>query len=95
MSMPTFTEFESNALAQGFDQVVERTWPPGQVVDTHTHPFDVQALVVQGQFTLTYEGKTLNLKAGQTFTLARGIPHEERYGPQGATYWVARRGPSQ
>lgn len=25
--------------------------------------------------------------------LARGTPHTERYGPEGATYWVARRGP--
>jgi quercetin dioxygenase-like cupin family protein len=95
MSMPTFAEFESTAQAQGFDEVLERAWPANRVIDTHTHPFDVQALVVQGQFTLTYEGKTLNLTAGQSFTLARGIPHEERYGPEGATYWVARRGPSQ
>ena len=29
--------------------------------------------------------------AGDTFTLERDVPHSERYGAQGAAYWVARR----
>lgn len=34
---------------------------------------------------------TRHLHAGDTFMLARDVPHTERYGPDGATYWVARR----
>jgi hypothetical protein len=40
---------------------------------------------------LTVAGGTQHLKPGDRFALAAGVPHEERYGPQGATYWVARR----
>jgi quercetin dioxygenase-like cupin family protein len=51
----------------------------------------VQALVVRGEFWLTVGEQTRHLRAGDAFELQRGIPHAERYGPQGATYWVARR----
>lgn len=30
--------------ALGYDGVIERVWPTQMVVDTHTHPFDVNAL---------------------------------------------------
>ena len=32
-----------------------------------------------------------HLRPGDRFTLAAHQPHDERYGPDGATYWVARR----
>ncbi|WP_269631053.1 hypothetical protein [Pelomonas sp. BJYL3] len=40
---------------------------------------------------LTVEGSTRHLLPGDLFELAAGVLHAERYGPQGATYWVARR----
>jgi mannose-6-phosphate isomerase-like protein (cupin superfamily) len=91
---PSFKEFESDALRRGFDEVLERRWAPDTQLDTHTHPFDASALVVQGEMWLTVDGRTQHLLPGGTFEVARGTPHQERYGAQGATYWVARRGPS-
>ncbi len=91
MNPETFAEFESRARAQGFDEVLVREWSPGQVVGTHTHPFDVSALVVRGALVLSCGGQDRTLSAGQPFELPRGTPHEERYGAEGATFWVARR----
>jgi hypothetical protein len=34
---------------------------------------------------------TQHLAAGDNFELDRDVPHAERYGHAGATYWVARR----
>jgi hypothetical protein len=34
---------------------------------------------------------TKRLLPGDSFQLDRAIPHAERYGAEGATYWVARR----
>ena len=89
--MPTFADFEAQALARGFDEVIERRWPPGAVVATHTHAFDADALVTEGEMWLTCGHSTRHLRPGDTFTLARDVAHDERYGPAGATYWVARR----
>ena len=90
MTDPTFAEFEADALARGASAVLERTWAPNIVLDTHTHPFAARARVVQGEMWLTVDGATQRLLPGDRFELARGVPHAERYGAQGATYWVAR-----
>jgi quercetin dioxygenase-like cupin family protein len=91
MAAPTFEAFEIAARARGFDEVVARSWDPGVSLDTHRHPFAVDALVVAGEMWLTVGEDTRHLRAGDTFTLDRDVPHAERYGPDGATYWVARR----
>jgi quercetin dioxygenase-like cupin family protein len=91
MTLPSFDEFAAGARAQGYDEVLERTWPAGAVIDTHAHPFDANALVVRGEMWLTEAGVTRHLRPGDRFELAAGVPHAERYGADGAAYWVARR----
>lgn len=91
MPASCFEEFQAEALAAGFDEVLERIWAPDTVVARHTHPFRAQALLIQGEMWLTVGAQTRHLRSGDGFELAAGEVHEERYGPQGATYWVARR----
>lgn len=86
----TFEEFTAVSMNEGFDEVLVREWEPNRVVQTHTHPFDVSALVVRGEFQLTVGDQVTLLKAGDPFRLARNIEHVEHYGPEGATVWVAR-----
>ena len=89
--MPDFDTFAAEHRAAGFDEVLSREWKPGTVLDTHTHPFSVEALVVQGEMWLTCGDETRHLRPGDTFALGFEVPHAERYGAEGATYWVARR----
>jgi hypothetical protein len=91
MSAPDFDAFAVDARAEGFDEVLERRWAPAVVLRTHTHPFALKALVVQGEMWLEVAEQTRHLGPGDTFALERDVPHAERYGPDGATYWVARR----
>jgi quercetin dioxygenase-like cupin family protein len=91
IAMPkTFETFKSLALAEGFDEVLERVWAPDTQLDVHSHPFAVKALVVQGEMWLTVGDETQHLVPGELFELEHGVPHAERYGAEGATYWVAR-----
>ena len=91
MNDADFNAFQAQSLAAGFDEVLVREWAPGQVLDTHTHSFEVSARVVRGDFVLTCGEQTRHLHAGDSFELPRELPHAERYGPEGATFWVARR----
>ncbi len=86
-----FADFEAASLASGYDEALVREWAAGLEIDTHTHPFAVQARVVRGEVWLSVGGEVHHLAAGRGFTLAHGEPHAERYGPDGATFWVARR----
>ena len=88
----TFEKFRDDMLAAGYEEVLKRQWEPLTLVPTHSHPFEANALVVQGEMWLTEQGGTVRrLEAGDRFQLGANVSHEERYGPQGATYWVARR----
>jgi quercetin dioxygenase-like cupin family protein len=87
---PTFETFAAEQRTIGCDEVIERSWKPDTVVETHTHPFSVRALVVQGEMWLTVGDRVQHLRAGERFELDREVPHAERYGAEGATYWVAR-----
>lgn len=87
----SFESFRQDALARGFNEVLERRWPPSEVVPLHTHPFDASALVVEGEMWLTVGGQTRHLRPGDRFELSADVPHDERYGIEGAVYWVARR----
>ncbi len=87
----TLQDFDAESRALGYDEVVERRWLPGAVVDEHTHPFAFSALLVRGEMWLTVGAQTRHLHVGDRFGLDRDVPHSERYGDDGATYWVARR----
>ena len=91
MQIPEFATYEAEALSKGFDAVLVRRWDPHAVIDEHAHPFDASAVVVEGEMWLTEAGKTRHLLPGDTFELPQGTLHSERYGVEGATYWVARR----
>jgi len=92
--MNTSANFESlrlQALIEGFDEALEREWPPLTLLDMHTHPFAAKAVVTCGEMWLTVGDLTRQLRPGDTFEIERDVPHAERYGAEGATYWVARR----
>lgn len=83
--------FEAEARADGYTEVLVREWAPGQAVAEHTHPFALRVQVVRGELVLTFAGQARTLRAGQRFELPLAMPHTEAYGPEGATFWVARR----
>lgn len=91
MSQISLETFTASALAEGFDEVIERRWPALTVLDAHTHPFALRALVMRGEMWLGVDNSERHLNVGDIFELDRDVPHSERYGSTGATYWVARR----
>lgn len=91
MNINSFEEFDNKSKAAGFDQVIQRDWPPDSAVSQHTHAFDAFAVIVEGEMWLRCGGIARHIKQGETFTVPKGTPHSERYGSAGAKLWVARR----
>lgn len=91
MTPITIEQFETEAKADGYDEVLQRDWAPDTLVPDHTHPFDASAVVVRGEMWLTCEGVTRHITPGGTFALPRDTLHSERYGSLGASFFVARR----
>jgi CheY-like chemotaxis protein len=91
MPQARFAAFKDAALAEGFDEVLERRWDANEVLEPHRHPFAVRGLMVQGELWLTRGEVTQHLRPGDRFEIDRNELHAERYGSEGAIFWVARR----
>jgi quercetin dioxygenase-like cupin family protein len=82
--------FEAALRRDGF-AVERRTMPAMAQVAEHAHPFDVRALVLNGEITLTVEGVEYAYREGDIFVLPAGHRHAETVGPAGVDYLVGRR----
>ena len=52
-------KFEARLKAEGYPQVLVNEMPANRRNTEHEHPFDVLALVLEGDITLTVEGKDI------------------------------------
>ncbi len=64
----------------------------GGFLDTHTHPFEVKALVTQGQIDIVIDGLKQTYLSGDVFHLMHSQEHAEGYGNQGVQYLASRKG---
>ncbi len=86
--------FKKQLVADGYLEIVDKTIEPNLFIDTHTHPYDVRALVVEGSATITCSGEPgRSFGPGDVLELEAGREHTEAYGPQGYRFIVGRRYP--
>jgi quercetin dioxygenase-like cupin family protein len=85
------TAFEMGLRDDGFTEVATRSQPPGHATQPHAHAFDIRALVIEGEITLTVAGDATRYGPGDVFTMARGREHAETVGPDGVTTLAGRR----
>ena len=83
--------FAARLRSEGFPEIRTNQLAPGCHNDEHSHPFDVLALVLDGEITLTVEGKARRYGVGDEFAMKAGCKHIEDVGPQGVRYLVGRR----
>jgi quercetin dioxygenase-like cupin family protein len=57
----------------------------------HSHSFDVLALVLEGEITLTVARSARTYQPGEEFSMPAGYRHVEDIGPHGVRYLVGRR----
>lgn len=88
MDRPTFA---TRLKAEGWPEIRENQLEPRRHNAEHTHPFDVLALVLEGDITLTIGGVARTYRAGDEFAMQAGCAHVEDAGPAGVRYLVGRR----
>jgi hypothetical protein len=75
----------------GYPEPIEVQQPANGHLDTHTHPFAVRALVVEGYIEIKSESGLRRYSEGDVFELAFEQAHSETYGPAGVKYWASRK----
>jgi quercetin dioxygenase-like cupin family protein len=86
-------EFETGLKRTGYLDVETKQAMPDLSTQPHSHPFDVRALVLAGEVTLTSQGESRTYRSGDIFEMAAGCEHSERHGPEGTKYLVGRKHP--
>jgi quercetin dioxygenase-like cupin family protein len=84
-------QFLQLLLREGFPEPVEVQQAPNGQLGIHEHPFEVKALVVEGDITIVIDGLSKNYKAGKIFHLEFKRHHAESYGPEGVKYLASRK----
>lgn len=75
----------------GFPEPVEVQQVPYGRLGIHEHPFEVKALVVEGDITIVIDSLSTVYKAGDMFHLVLKQPHTESYGSMGVKYLASRK----
>lgn len=83
--------FEANLRQEGYNEVVVAELPIGHAPGEHSHPYDVRALILEGEFTIAVNGQGRTYRPGDIFALEAGIRHTEFTGPNGVRYLAGRR----
>lgn len=63
----------------------------GGFLDLHSHAYEVQALVIEGQIDITIDGIKIAYLAGDLFYLPPNQIHAEAYGAKGVKYLASRK----
>ena len=85
------SSFEARLKAEGYPEIRTNEMPPHCHNAEHAHPFDVLALVLEGDITLHVEGSARTYRAGEQFSMKAGCKHVEDVGSAGVKYLVGRR----
>jgi quercetin dioxygenase-like cupin family protein len=76
---------------EGFPEPVMVTREPGGSLDTHQHPFEAKALIVEGEMHIRMNDEERLYKVGDVFHVPTNLAHTERYGPEGVQYLAGRK----
>ena len=74
----TEQEFLAKMAQKGFTKTGHNEYSPDMDNDMHTHDFAFEALVLEGQFTLTTEEDSITVGPGDTWSLDAGVLHAEK-----------------
>jgi anti-sigma factor ChrR (cupin superfamily) len=83
--------WEKQLAEEGFGDFFVWQDGPGAFYPDHTHGGLTAHVILEGEMTLTSEGRTRTYKAGQRADVPARAVHSARMGPQGCRYLVGEK----
>ena len=84
-------ELEEKLRREGFSGIfVHRDSPNAYYLD-HTHSGITAHIILEGNITVTSEGKTTTFEPGQRFDVPAGEVHSAKIGPMGCRYMIGEK----
>jgi quercetin dioxygenase-like cupin family protein len=95
-AVPLANAMDENKLieqleAEGFVHAFVRSEVPERVYPEHTHAGSTVSVILDGELTVTMNGRTQTFRAGDRCDVPAGTVHSARAGPRGCRYIVGER----
>jgi mannose-6-phosphate isomerase-like protein (cupin superfamily) len=82
---------EKQLLAEGFAHTYVWQDGPGVYYPDHTHAVVTAHIILEGEMTVTSQGKTETYRAGDRFDVPTNTVHSARMGPKGCRYLIGEK----
>ena len=86
--MKSLDEMKKELVKQGYSEIYEWTDNPNYEYPSHKHDTDTTLIVLEGEITVTIEGKTKKYSTGETVFVPAHKNHYAKVGSKGASYLV-------
>ncbi len=87
----TDKEWEARLRQEGFSHIFVWQDGPGAFYPDHTHATTTAHIILDGEMTLSSEGKTQNFKSGERCDVPANAIHSAKMGSRGCKYMVGEK----
>lgn len=84
-------DLERSLRAEGFGHTYVWQDGPGVYYPEHTHTDVTAHIVLEGEVTVSSEGKTRTYQAGERFDVPAQTMHSAKMGPKGCRYIIGEK----
>ena len=84
-------ELENKLRSEGFSGIFTHRDRPGAHYPDHTHSGITAHIVLEGEITVTSEGKTEKYGPSDRFDVPAGSVHSADIGPEGCRYMIGEK----
>ena len=84
-------EWEKKLREEGFRRTYVWQDGAGAFYPDHTHPMTTAHIILDGEMSVTSEGKTQTFRAGERFDVPANTVHSARMGPGGCRYLIGEK----
>jgi mannose-6-phosphate isomerase-like protein (cupin superfamily) len=87
----TIQDLEKQLRAEGFTHTYVWQDGPGVSYPDHTHSVVTAHIILDGEMTVTSQGKTETYRDGDRFDVPANTVHSARMGPKGCRYLIGEK----
>jgi mannose-6-phosphate isomerase-like protein (cupin superfamily) len=84
-------ELEDQLHRDGFHHTYAWQDAPNAAYSDHTHRTETAHIILEGEMTLTMDGRSLTYRAGERCDVPAGAVHSARMGPAGCCYLIGEK----
>ena len=84
-------DWEKKLREEGFSHIYVWRDGPSAFYPDHTHPQATAHVILDGEMTVTSQGKTQAFRAGERFDVPANTIHSAKMGPKGCRYLIGEK----